>query len=172
MTDQERYSGITPFKVIYDSFFTLVTDDMYLEWYEDETQADVRNILLAALPKFEYPRFKIYDYTLVNDDEPEILEDQFNFVLDREEINILTTLMMIEWFTRQIATADITKQKYSSSDFKFTSQANHLAKLLELRKTYRTDVTYLQRLYGRRRVNSDGIMRPNFSGLGGKAGAN
>lgn len=168
MTEQERYLDTTPFKVIYDAFFTLVTDDMYLEWYEDETQSDIKNILLSSLTRFEYPRFKLYDYTLAED---EYSVDEFNFVLDREEINIFATLMMIEWFTRQIATADITKQKYSSSDFKFTSQANHLAKLLDLRKAYKTDVTYLQRLYKRRQMGTDGLMKPNFSGLGGKSSA-
>ena len=60
MTESERYAGTTPFQVIYDAFFALVTDDMYLEWAEEDTYADIKNILLAAIPKFEFPRFKLY----------------------------------------------------------------------------------------------------------------
>lgn len=170
MTESERYAGTTPFQVIYDAFFALVTDDMYLEWAEEDTYADIKNILLAAIPKFEFPRFKLYDYTFVADNQ-EIVEDQFNFILDREEINIFATLMIIEWTTRQLATVDVTRQRYSSKDFAFTSQANHLAKLLDLKKAFIEQSKASQRLYKRRAMNQEGYITTNYSGLGGKANA-
>ena len=40
--------------------------------------------------------------------------------------------MMIGWIQRQITSIENTRMKYSGSDFKFTSQANHLSKLLML----------------------------------------
>lgn len=174
MTEQERYSGTTPFSVIYDAFFNLVTDDMYLEWYEDETRADIKNIFLAALTKFQFPRFKLYDYEKIlnEDDGTESIGDKYNFLLTHEEINIFANLMIIEWITRQVATADITKQKYSSSDFKFTSQANHMVKLLDMKKSYQTDSTSIQRLYKRRMTDADGYIKSNYGGLGGKSSAN
>ena len=52
--------------------------------------------------------------------------------------------------------------KYSGSDFKFTSQANHMAKLLTLKKDYEREGFHLQRLYKRRLKDENGIMRSTF----------
>lgn len=49
--------------------------------------------------------------------------------------------------------------KYSGADFKFTSQANHLQKLNQLRNQYTTEGFHLQRLYKRRKVDRNGIYR-------------
>ena len=46
--------------------------------------------------------------------------------------------------------------KYSGADFKMTSQANHLQKLLALLDESRRDSFHMQRLYKRRRIVSDG----------------
>jgi len=173
MTETERYLGTTPFQDIYDTFFALVTDDMYLEWEEEETYADIKNIFLASVSKFEFPRFKLFDYTLTpSDDGDYTVGDTFNFLLDREEINIFAHLMIVEWITRQIATANVTRQRYSSKDFEFTSQANHLSKLLNLRQTFKDESKSLQRLYKRRQIGSDGYITPNYSSFGGKENAN
>ena len=40
--------------------------------------------------------------------------------------------MKTAWVQRQVASIENTRMKYSGSDFKFTSQANHLSKLLAL----------------------------------------
>lgn len=52
--------------------------------------------------------------------------------------------------------------KYSGSDFKFTSQANHMQKLLQLKKDYEREGFHLQRLYKRRVSDSNGVMRSTF----------
>ena len=49
--------------------------------------------------------------------------------------------------------------KYSGSDFKFTSQANHMQKLLALKKDYEREGFHLQRLYKRRIQDENGIQR-------------
>jgi membrane protein insertase Oxa1/YidC/SpoIIIJ len=43
--------------------------------------------------------------------------------------------------------------KYSGSDFKMTSQANHLQKLLALLKECQYQSHHMQRLYKRRKIN-------------------
>ncbi|MGN0992907.1 MAG: hypothetical protein ACI4PE_03210 [Bacilli bacterium] len=45
--------------------------------------------------------------------------------------------------------------KYSGSDFKFTSQANHMQKLLTIKKDYEREGFHLQRLYKRRVADKD-----------------
>lgn len=46
--------------------------------------------------------------------------------------------------------------KYSGSDFKMTSQANHLSKLMSLLEESRRDSFHMQRLYKRRKWTSEG----------------
>ena len=55
--------------------------------------------------------------------------------------------------------------KYSGSDFKFTSQANHIHKLNDLQKEYERKGFHLQRLYKRRKADKNGIMRSTFGSI-------
>jgi hypothetical protein len=48
---------------------------------------------------------------------------------------------------------------YSGTDFKFTSQANHMQKLLVIKKDYEREGFHLQRLYKRRRPGKNGEPR-------------
>jgi hypothetical protein len=41
--------------------------------------------------------------------------------------------MIVEWMSQQLASAENTRMKYSRSDFKFRSQANHMAKILTIK---------------------------------------
>ena len=60
--------------------------------------------------------------------------------------------MVIEWLGQQLETTENTRMKYSGSDFKFTSQANHMAKIKVLVDAKQKDCLHLQRLYKRRKV--------------------
>ena len=51
--------------------------------------------------------------------------------------------------------------KYSGSDFKMTSQANHLAKLLTLLSECQRQSFHMQRLYKRRRLDGKGKFESN-----------
>jgi len=70
--------------------------------------------------------------------------------------------MIVEWLSQQLASVENTRMKYSGSDFKFTSQANHMQKLLQLKKDYEREGFHLQRLYKRRIQDHLGIMRSTF----------
>jgi hypothetical protein len=71
--------------------------------------------------------------------------------------------MMATWLQRQITSIENIRMKYSGPDFKMTSQANHLSKLLSLSTEVRRDSAHMQRLYKRRKVNSDGRYVSNWS---------
>ena len=156
----------TPFSTIYDSFLARVTSDMYMELTELDTFQMLQDLLINAIPRFEFPRFDILDYEigeLIDFGEYCGIESEhqtvpatvwvggtFNSNLTQEEINILSLCMVIEWLGQQLATTENTKMKYSGSDFKFTSQANHMAKLKVMIDAYKQDCFHLQRLYKRR----------------------
>ena len=148
----------TPFEDIYDRFFGKITDDMYMEWTEEDTKKDLKNILIDAIPGFEFPRFPLYDF--------DIDAETFNCHLTSEEINIFALLMYNTWLQRQVASVEQTRMKYSGSDFKMTSQANHLAKLMELKKEAERQSHHMQRLYKRRKIiDKDGSIKSNWSTL-------
>ena len=169
---------ITPFSIIYDSFLSKITDDMYMELTELDTFSMLQELLLSAIPKFEFPRVDLNNYELL-DIEDQITykgiesENQlvsgviyssgyFNCRLNIEEINILSTYMIVEWLGQQLASIENVRLKYSGSDFKFTSQANHLQKVLVLKKDYEREGFHLQRLYKRRKKDSNVIVKSTF----------
>ena len=158
MSDYPIQGDPTPFSEIYDAFFAKVTDDMYLEWTYEDTQKDLLNILLDAIPQFEFPRFPLYDYS--------IEEETYNCHLTPEEINIFAIYMLVAWLQRQVTSIENTRQKYSGSDFKMTSQANHLAKLIDLKKETERQGFHMQRLYKRRKlIDNKGSIKSNWSTL-------
>jgi hypothetical protein len=55
--------------------------------------------------------------------------------------------------------------KYSGTDFKMTSQANHLAKLQSLLNEVQRQSHHMQRLYKRRKTDSEGNITSNWSVL-------
>lgn len=147
----------TKFAVVYDTFLSKITDDMYIELTIDDTRAMLEELLMSALHWFEFPRVNIFDY------DKEIRE--FNVSLSTEEINIIATYMIVEWIGQQLASVENARMKYSGSDFKFTSQANHLAKLQSLKEKYIAEGFHLQRLYKRRKADKNGIMRSTISSI-------
>ena len=147
----------TKFAVVYDTFLSKITDDMYMELTIDDTRAMLEELLMSALHWFEFPRVNIFDY------DKEIRE--FNVNLSAEETNIIATYMIVEWIGQQLASVENTRMKYSGSDFKFTSQANHLAKLQSLKEKYIAEGFHLQRLYKRRKADKNGIMRSTISSI-------
>ena len=181
----------TQFTDIYNRFLGKITDDMYMELTPEDTIRDLRSLLIDAIPGFEFPRKRLDDYsieTLViredlvqegdfvigvvwntpdgEEDEgiPDVYIERSHFDADltSEEINILALLMMCAWLQRQVTSIENTRMKYSGSDFKMTSQANHLAKLLNLLTECQRQSFHMQRLYKRRRTNDDGYIESNW----------
>ena len=148
---------MTSFNTIIDRFLGKITDDMYLELTPEDTIRDAKQYLLDAIPYFEFPRFAPYDYNLE--------EETYNIDLTNEEINILAILMKQAWLDRQINSIENTRMKYSGADFKMTSQANHLAKLLNLKAENHRENIHAQRLYKRRRMHEKGYVMSNWMTL-------
>lgn len=146
---------------IYDTFFSKITDDMYMELSEDDTKRMVVDLFENSLHWFEFPRVNIYDYNLEF--------EEYNIELTKEEINIIATYMIVEWIGQQLASIELIRMKYSGSDFKFTSQANHMHKLTNLQKEYERKGFHLQRLYKRRKADKNGVMRSTFGSIMGNS---
>ena len=182
----------TLFATVYNRFLGKITDDMYMELIPDDTIRDLQNLLVDSIPGFEFPRQNLYNYEIkvseIHEDEllpddfimgtvweeisednnqtPKVIVDRSSFSVDltNEEINILALLMKQAWVQRQVTSIENTRMKYSGSDFKMTSQANHLSKLLTLLEESRRDSFHMQRLYKRRKLSDNGY-KSNWSVL-------
>ena len=127
-----------------------------MEMTQEDTLEILEEILLAALPHFEFPREKdLFDLDLVN--------KTFTTKLSLEEMMIIRQYMISEWIGQQLATIDLIRQKYSGSDFKFTSQASHIKQLVALKKEYETKGFHLQRVYCRRKKVKSGGYGSTFA---------
>ncbi len=153
---------LTQFSSVYNRFLGKITDDMYLELEPEDTIKDLRNLLIDAVPGFEFPR-KSLEYVIVEGGEGLSDNSYFLTELSSEEINILAILMMNSWLQRQITTIENIRMKYSGTDFKMTSQANHLGKLLSLQAETQRQSIHMQRLYKRRKTDADGNITSNWS---------
>lgn len=187
----------TPFTKVYNRFLGKITDDMYIELTPEDTIKDLQNLIVDAIPGFEFPRKNLMDYeiktavkredelvpddfvigvvwgTIPEDDAqiPNVIVEQSSFAaeLTDEEINILALLMMCAWVNRQVASIENTRMKFTSSDFKMTSQANHLSKLMNLLAEAQRQSFHMQRLYKRRKITTDGTYASNWSSLRGRS---
>lgn len=115
---------------------------MYLELTPEDTVKDLQNLLIDAIPGFEFPRVNLEDYeisvieiyenevvaedfvigvvwneSLDLEEIPRVLVDRssFNIELSSEEINILALLMKQAWVQRQVTSIEHTRMKYSGS---------------------------------------------------------
>ena len=140
----------TCFVEIYNRFLGKITDDLYIELTPEDTIKDLRNLLIDAIPGFEFPRKDLSNYEISQDVKKEDLvipEDfiigvvwdddmfdesdgipyvlvetsSFGVELTSEEINILALLMKCAWVQRQVSSIENTRMKYSGADFKMTS---------------------------------------------------
>lgn len=147
---------MTEFTSVYQNFLSKITDDMYMELTPQDTENMLQDLLISAIPHFEFPRQDIFNYD----------EDvcSFNVDLTTEEINILGTYMVVEWMGQQLASIENTRMKYSGADFKMTSQANHMTKVLTVKKDYERLGFHLQRLY-KRRINDNGQIKSTFGSI-------
>lgn len=145
----------TSFQEMYDFFLAGITDDMFMELTKEDTEAMLQEILIAALPHFEFPQYKRPFNINLN-------TKRFNVKLSLEEMYIIRSYMIVEWINFQLATVDLIRQKYTSSDFKMTSQAAHLKQLQILKQEYVRQGFHAQRLYNRRKLDSTGRMVSTF----------
>ena len=161
----------TAFVEVYNRFLNQITDDLYVELTLQDTLRDLQTMLIDALPLFEFPRKNLFDYTIdiaaipieETTENDFVIEEiysegeensvqlvkversSFNIDLTSEEIFIISKIMLNTWLQRQITSIENTRMKYSGPDFKMTSQANHLSKLISLQDKVKQDIHHFQR---------------------------
>ncbi|MGL5958144.1 MAG: hypothetical protein ACRCZZ_06085 [Phocaeicola sp.] len=159
---------MTPFREIVELAFIVITDDTFsdsLESYQEFIDNGVE-MVRYSLPFFQFPRFNINAIEEIDGDVC------FSDNLSQEERLIIAQMVAVRWLERQILSTELTRQEvYASSDFKKTSQASHLSRLIALKKEVLKENARMQGWYNRRTIGDGGAVS-SFSGLaGGKTNA-
>lgn len=156
----------TPFLKVYDAFLARITAD---EWTLEEELAiverDWQELLRMGIFRFKYPRMALdVEEIEGQEDTPQCQLKGYQFVNDltNDEIQLLALYMKHEWIKRCIASWENIRQLYASKEF---SQANHLAKLLQLEQQVSLEVHKAEGIYDRARVKRPAEL---FKKLAGK----
>lgn len=80
----------TSFQEMYDFFLAGITDDMFMELTAEDTAAMLEEILIAALPWFEFPVEKNLFNTIDRENK------NFGVKLNVEEMMIIRQYMIVE----------------------------------------------------------------------------
>ena len=92
VSEEEETSEETPtsFEKVYDIFLSSITDDMFMELTKQDTEEMLEEILMRALPEFEFP---VEKNPLATFDRE---EKHFGCVLNYEEMNIIAAYMIVK----------------------------------------------------------------------------
>ena len=83
---------MTQFTEIYNRFLGKITDDMYVELTPEDTVKDLRNLLIEAIPGFEFPRKILSDYTIDQEIKP---EDE---VIDGDNATVTVNITVYDFY--------------------------------------------------------------------------
>lgn len=136
----------TPFKVVNEAFLGRIEQD---EWSLTTDLADLKRDWLELM-KMAIARFMFPKISLEYDEESECFVEE----LDQGEIQFLAVLMKNEWLKRCLATWRVIQQQYHTKDFEFLSQANHMAKLINLVELSNREVLNMTNVYSRMQNHS------------------
>jgi len=113
----------TPYKTIFDAFLAKIDSYEIGDLEDIVAEYDMTGLMNSGMVYFRLPKVNIWD----KDDELKT----FNVELSYEEIQIISRLMVAEWFKRMVYNTDTLIQKFGETDFEFKSQANHLKAQVE-----------------------------------------
>jgi len=144
----------TSYEEVFDSYLSKIDDPIYTLLSQDDAEFDMLKLLNSAIVQFNYPKVDLRD----KDDDFK----QFNQTLGLDEIEILSSLMKLEKFKRDVNRYDNIRQKMQDKDFRISSQASHLEALIKLKREMQDECNEMQTKYSFRNDNG-----ANFTGLSG-----
>lgn len=131
----------TPFKTVFSAFLARIEQDEWSLTTElGDLERDWFELLKMAINRFMFPRIDL-SYDL----EKECFVEE----LTEAEIQYLAVFMKNEWYKRCVSTWRLIQQQYHTQDFEFLSQANHIAKLIELVELSNRECLNMTNLYSR-----------------------
>lgn len=128
----------TLFSDIYITFLSKIKDYSLLSLDDIDKEELMEKYLKSAIPKFKY-----CVKSLAYNDELK----QFNEELTQEEIEILATLMTLNWLSPVINNQALLKEKFGSREFNIFSSSALLKEIKDLRREIIKEVNELMTIY-------------------------
>lgn len=142
----------------YNGFIGLVTDDMYVTMDEQDLMDELEDILIAAMPRFRYPRVP-----LSTDG------DDFSEGVTQSEVQIISMLMVEVWLERQINNIRLTELNISGNDAKALGTGSQLRALEKIKDSHRKTVERQLKYYHYSQTGDGGVVEVRPLKLGGKS---
>jgi hypothetical protein len=124
-----------------------ITDYSFLNLSQTDLEITLLKYMKTAVTKFDNCKVNLYD----RNDTTKI----FNPTLSDKEIDIIATLMVVEYLRPKIVTSELYKLSMSDADYKLYSQANHIDKLIALYSKMQSDSERLMTKYSYYKFNLD-----------------
>jgi hypothetical protein len=145
---------MTDYEIVFTVFLNKILDDRYANMPTDMAESDLTALLNAAVFRFQYPKI-----SLTRDDTTM----KFVEVLGEDEIQIIASLMVVEWFKRVSRDIGNYTMDMTTSEFKTFSKANQLVGLNKTEEIIKSESMDMLRIYHMRNGQSSG-----FAKLGGE----
>lgn len=124
----------TLYSDIYNKFLTDIKDDSLLDFTVEERMEILDGLLKKSISRFKACQTDLLDRTerIPATENTPAVEGQFNQDLTEEEKLILATIMRKYWLNDKIYNLELLQQRMTTKDWKLTSQAGHLLRLIAL----------------------------------------
>lgn len=122
---------MTEYEKVFKPFLRRIKDPIFGILTEELATDELISIMDAAILKFNYPKVDLKD----KDDTLQ----QFNQDLGFDEIQILASLMVVEWLEPIINDVSLLKQTKTSPEYKSFSQANHITAIEKLHENMKKE---------------------------------
>jgi len=127
---------ITHISEIYDNFLSKISDYSLLDESLTATEIDEELFSYFKSARNKFHKCKTDLKTVVDDFTG---EHSFTVELHPYEIEILTTLMLVEYISPNLISSETIRQTLSDKDFRIYSQANQLRELRLLKKDLKSE---------------------------------
>lgn len=129
----------TKFSELYERFVGQINDYSIVRMGQEVAEKTFEGYLKSSISKFNQCKIDLKDR-----DET---AKAFNQTLGDEEIDVLVTLMIVEYLKPQVLHSQKMKMMLSDSDYKSYSQANQLNAMLMLYKQFQKDADLVKTNY-------------------------
>ena len=141
---------MTPITEVYDSFLLKISDYNFISITDEEIEQDLFGYFKPARAKFY--RCKNSLELVENQDG----EKSFTVKLEPLEIEVLATLMLVEYLKPSLLSSETLKQTLSDKNFKIYSQASQLREIRLLYNVLKADASKLITEYTYLELDLDG----------------
>lgn len=145
---------MTPTSTVFEVFLGKILDERFVDLPVDVSEADLKRLLSSAIFKVRYPKIEL---TL------DSTKDNFVNSLSEDEIELIASIMVLDWFNRLSRDINNYTEDMTTSEFKTFSKGNKLKSLVEVGKELRLEIVELHKIYHMRNG-----ARSGFSKLGGE----